>query len=72
MFNDEDVAERALDDDIDDAPTDFGEDEDDGGDDPKPDDDSKKTPTAPPKSKEPPVVKRDDHVPVGDPTMDHT
>ena len=53
-----------------DQPIDFG-DEGDGDDDPKPDDESKKTPAAPPKAKEPPSVVRDEHVPAGDPSMDH-
>ena len=40
----EDIAERAIDDDVDEEPIDFGDEDDDGGNDPKPDDDSKKTP----------------------------
>lgn len=45
------IAERAINDDIEDKPIDFGEFDDDvDGDDPKPDDDAKKTPTAPPKA----------------------
>lgn len=45
----EEVAERAIDDEPDDQPIDFGEEGDD--DDPKPDDDSMKTPAIPPKAK---------------------
>ena len=65
------IAERAIDDDLDDdQPLDFGEDEDDDQDH-KPDDDSKKILITKSKKAEPLVVSRDEHVPVGDPSMDH-
>ena len=67
----EEIAERAIEDEPDDdQPLDFGEDED-GDDDHKPDDDSMKKPVAIPKKAEPPVTSKDEHVPVGDPSVDH-